>query len=267
MLLSGLLSHHQHLTMKHYPLFALSALVLSGCIYSDLGRTVGSIGTSVPRIVPHASTKEWGDLYCGQLYRRDNRYFAELPMVMVPERRKGYEFMPLYSPSGDMLNNSVTYNRPYTAEELRQYPVEKIYFEITEPTDGIYRNQNLITHFKRPDIHGARGVVSAELIPAADFTPEGAEALGLYGIDGVPHRIGHLRKHHSTAHYLLLPVRILAGIIDIPLSAVLMPLSTPIICGALDADWECAVPYLDNSRVHWLKDHPQYPAKEREKSH
>ena len=46
-------------------LIALSSMSLSSCIYSDLGRTIGSIGTEVPRIVPKAATAQKIEVYCG----------------------------------------------------------------------------------------------------------------------------------------------------------------------------------------------------------
>lgn len=251
------------LSLRKLILIAASLSSLNSCIYSDLGRTIGSIGTEVPRIVPKAATAQNIDVYCGQLYRKGDRYFVALPMVWVPERRKGYEFFPLYTASNDIWNDIATYNRPYTEKELKQYPPGLIYFEAV-PSDkslpGI-RNK-FITHFQQRDKYGARGIVSAELRPVTDFNPGEAEHLGLYGIDGAPHRINHLGKRHTAAHTCLLPVQIAARLIDIPLSLVLMPLSTPIICAALEAEWECAAPYRDHSRPTSLPEFPLYPSEE-----
>lgn len=251
------------LSLRKLILIAASLSSLNSCLYSDLGRTIGSIGTEVPRIVPKAATAQNIDVYCGQLYRKGDRYFVALPMVWVPERRKGYEFFPLYTASNDIWNDILTYNRPYTEKELKQYPPGLIYFEAV-PSDkslpGI-RNK-FITHFQQRDKYGARGIVSAELRPVTDFNPGEAEHLGLYGIDGAPHRINHLGKRHTAAHTCLLPVQIAARLIDIPLSLVLMPLSTPIICAALEAEWECAAPYWDHSRLHFIHTEPMYPAED-----
>ncbi|MBR2125537.1 MAG: hypothetical protein IJ943_02250 [Akkermansia sp.] len=246
-----------------YGLLIATAACLSSCIYSDLGRTIGSIGTKVPRIVPSGTT-EIQNIYSGQLYRKDGKYYVELPLVWVPERRKGYECMPLYNTTGDQFNDKCTYNRPYTAEELQQYTVEKIYYEVMEPPIRI--RPELITHFRKPDANGARGVVSATLKPAEDFTPQGAESLGLYGIDGAPHHIGHLEKRRADYYPLLLPLQVVATAVDIPLSIVLMPVSTPILCAAMEADCEAAFPYHDESRREFSLPFPLYPTEESQKT-
>lgn len=246
-----------------YGLLIATAACLSSCIYSDLGRTIGSIGTKVPRIVPSGTT-ETQNIYCGQLYRKNGKYYVELPLVWVPERRKGYEFMPLYNTTGDQFNDKCTYNRPYTAEELQQYTVEKIYYEVTEPPIRI--RPELITHFRKPDANGARGVVSATLKPAEDFTPQGAESLGLYGVDGASYNLQHLGKRHAGYYPLLLPLQIAATAVDIPLSLVLMPLSTPIVCAAMELGCEAAYPNHDYSRPDTIWMRPKYPAPFREES-
>lgn len=61
-------------------LIALSSMSLSSCIYSDLGRTIGSIGTEVPRLVP-AADRGLRVSYCGQLYRKDGRYYVAIPLA------------------------------------------------------------------------------------------------------------------------------------------------------------------------------------------
>ncbi len=239
-----------------YSLMALSALVLNGCIYSDLGRTVGSIGTEIPRIVPRSTTPQKEDVYIGKLYRMGKRYFVELPMVWVPERRKGYEYLPLLTISKDMWNSIETYNRPYTVEELKQHTPIPIYFEAIRLN---YAQGRMLTTFRQRDKYGALGIVSAELQPATDFDPIKAENLGLYGIDGAPNCISHLEKRHTTAYTYLLPVQLAARVIDIPLSLVLMPLSTPIILCANEAGREWAAPYWDHSRPCSIPVSPHYP--------
>lgn len=74
--------------LSRHLLIVVSLCCLNSCIYSDLGRTIGSIGTEIPRIVPKATTPLKKDVYIGRLYRMGQRYFVELPMVWVPERRK-----------------------------------------------------------------------------------------------------------------------------------------------------------------------------------
>lgn len=233
---------------------------LSSCIYADLGRTIGSIGTEVPRIVPKASTPQKENVYIGQLYRKSGRYFVALPMVWVPERRKGYEYFPLLTVSKNIWNSTETYNRPFTAEELNQYTPIPLYFEATKlNTCHGPIGKDFITHFNRQDKYGAQGLVTAKLQPVADFDPKEAEPLGLYGIDGAPHSIGYLGKRHTAIHTCLLPIQMVARVIDIPLSLVLMPLSAPIICSAHAADRECAAPYWDDSRPCNLPGFPLYP--------
>ena len=248
-----------------YGLLIVTAACLSSCIYSDLGRTIGSIGTKVPRIVPSGTT-ETQNIYSGQLYRKNGKYYVELPLVWVPERRKGYECMPIYSTTGDQFNDKCTYNRPYTAEELQQYPVEKIYFEATPfPTHTPWRDK-FVTHWKKADGRGARGIVTAELQPIESFNTKGAEHLGLYGIDGAPHHIGHLEKRRADYYPLLLPLQVVATAVDIPLSIVLMPISTPILCAAMEADCEAAFPYHDESRREYSLPFPLYPTEESQKT-
>lgn len=248
------------LSLRKLALIVASMSWLNSCIYSDLGRTVGSIGTEVPRIVPKASTPQKIDVYCGQLYRKGNRYFVALPVVWVPERRKGYEFLHPLSCGTDIWNTLETYNRPYTIEELKQHTPIPIYFEATT-IDTVPNSKKFITHFKQRDKYGALGVVTAKLQPASDFDPKDAEHLGLYGIDGAPHSIGYPEKRHTAVYTYLLPVQMVARVIDIPLSLVLMPLSTPIIISAHEADWEWAVPYWDYSRPCSIPLLPLYPNK------
>lgn len=237
-----------------------SICCLNSCIYSDLGRTIGSIGTEEPRIVPKASTPLKKNVYIGQLYRKGDRYFVALPMVWVPERRKGYEYFPVLTISKDIWNSSETYNRPYTAEELNQYTPIPLYFEARKPnTCHGSINEDFITHFNRRDKYGALGIVSAELQPTPDFDPKKAENLGLYGIDGAPNYIRHLGNRLTAAHTRMLPVQMVARLIDIPLSLILMPLSAPIICSAHAADREWADPYWDDSNPCTIPGIPLYP--------
>lgn len=249
------------LSLRSILLSFASICCLNSCIYSDLGRTIGSIGTEIPRIVPKATTPQKADVYCGQLYRKDDRYFVALPMVWVPERRKGYEDFPVFALTDDIWNDIRTYNRPYTAEELKQYPQTLLYFEATKPELPSGAADRVISHFKHPDKYGSRGILSAELQPVSAFDPKEAEHLGLYGIDGAPYNIRHLGKRHTAAHTWLFPVQMVARLIDIPLSLVLMPLSTPIICGALAADCDFASPYWDYSRgrPYGIPTAPEYP--------
>lgn len=197
-----------------------ASIGLNSCIYSDLGRTVGSIGTEVPRLVPKATRGEELSSYCGNLYRKNGRYYVALPLAWVPERRRGYEFMPLFAPRGDHFNSFLTYNRPYTAEELQQYPTAPEYYEAVNPR---------IVPFPQPDANGAVGYVRAELTPVKDFDPQGAKLLGLYGVAGAAHRIAHLpRKRHVWYHYPFKPLQTVASVADVPLSIALMPLSFPV---------------------------------------
>lgn len=210
-------------------LIALSSMSLSSCIYSDLGRTIGSIGTEVPRLVP-AADRGLRVSYCGQLYRKDGRYYVAIPLAWVPERRRGYEhFSPLVPDGVSPFDNGETYNRPYTAEELRQYPATTEYFEARSPE---------IVPFHVADPHGAIGYLRADLKPASDFNPQGAESLGLHGVAGAAHRIGHLKKHHAWYHYPLLPLQAAATVADVALSVVLMPLSFPVFALEDAGIWE-----------------------------
>lgn len=249
------------LSLRKLVLIVASMSWLNSCIYSDLGRTVGSIGTEVPRIVPKASTPQKIDVYCGQLYRKGNRYFVALPVVWVPERRKGYEFLDPLSCGTDIWNTLETYNRPYTIGELKQYTPIPIYFEATT-IDTVPNSKKFITHFKQRDKYGALGVVTAKLQPASDFDPKDAEHLGLYGIDGAPHSIGYSGKRHTAIHTCLLPIQMVARVIDIPLSLILMPLSAPIISYAPYAGWDSLEPYWDLSRPSSIYVMPFYPAGE-----
>ena len=63
---------------------------LSACIRMDVGNTIGSMGKRVPKVVP------FGELpvRVAEVFRRDGRYFVSLPVVYVPERRCGVEFVP-----------------------------------------------------------------------------------------------------------------------------------------------------------------------------
>lgn len=237
-----------------------SICCLNSCIYSDLGRTIGSIGTKVPRIVPKASTPQKENVYIGQLYCKGGRYFVALPMVWVPERRKGYEYFPALTISKNIWNSTETYNRPFTAEELNQYTPIPLYFEATKPiTCHGPIGKNFITHFNRQDKYGAQGIVTAKLQPVSDFDPKESEHLGLYGIDSAPNNIRHLGKRHTAIHTCLLPVQMVARVIDIPLSLILMPLSAPIISYAPYAGWESLEPYWDDSRPCTIPGFPLYP--------
>lgn len=155
-----------------------------------------------------------------------------------------------------MWNSIETYNRPYTVEELKQHTPIPIYFEAIRLN---YAQGRMLTTFRQRDKYGALGIVSAELQPATDFDPIKAENLGLYGIDGAPNCISHLEKRHTTAYTYLLPVQLAARVIDIPLSLVLMPLSTPIILCANEAGREWAAPYWDHSRPCSIPVSPHYP--------
>lgn len=249
------------LSLRKLILIAASLSSLNSCLYSDLGRTIGSIGTEVPRIVPKAATPQKIEVYCGQLYRKGNRYFVGLPVVWVPERRKGYEYLAPLSRGTDIWNLFETYNRPYTIGELKQYTPISIYFEATK-INTVPNNKKFITHFKQRDKYGARGVVTAKLQQVTDFNPKEAEHLGLYGIDGAPHSIGYLEKRHTALHTCLLPVQMVARVIDIPLSLILMPLSAPIISYAPYAGWDSLEPYRDHSRPTSLPQFPLYPSEE-----
>lgn len=197
----------------------LAAMGLNSCIYSDLGRTIGSISTQVPRLVPKADRGMMSS-YCGNLYCKEGRYYVALPLAWVPERRRGYEYFPLFTPNdSNPFTNFLTYNRPYTAEELQQYPTTPEYFEAVNPR---------IVPFPQPDSNGAVGYVRAELTPAKHFDPRGAELLGLYGVAGAAHRIEHLDKRHAWYYYPLMPLQAVATVSDIALSSVLMPLSFPV---------------------------------------
>ena len=221
----------------------LAAAGLSSCIYSDLGRTVGSIGTEVPRLVPKANRGIMSS-YCGNLYRKNGRYYVALPLAWVPERRRGYEIMLPFTPLGtSVFNTSHTYNRPYTAEELQQYPTKPEYYEAVNPS---------IVHFPQADANGAIGYVRADLTPAAEFNPEGAESIGLYGVAGAAHRIGHLEKRHAWYHYPLKPLQAVAAVADVPLSAALMPISFALLSMAMEVtggDWQTIRPWHDNTRL------------------
>lgn len=229
----------------------LAAAGLSSCIYSDLGRAVGSIGTEVPRLVPKANRGIMSS-YCGNLYRKNGRYYVALPLAWVPERRRGYEIMLPFTPPGtSVFNTSHTYNRPYTAEELQQYPTKPEYYEAVNPS---------IVHFPQADANGAIGYVRADLTPAAEFNPEGAESIGLYGVAGAAHRIGHLEKRHAWYHYPLKPLQAVAAVADVPLSAALMPISFALLSMAMEVtggDWQTIRPWHDNTRLTY--DGPLYP--------
>ncbi len=220
----------------------LVAAGLSSCIYSDLGRTIGSVGTEVPRLVPKAEREDKVS-YCGNLYRKAGRYYVGMPLAWVPERRRCYEVFPLFSPIGTSpFLSSVTYNRPYTAEELQHYPTTPEYYEAVNP---------IIVPFPQPDAHGAVGYVRAELTPVKDFDPQGAESLGLHGVAGAAHRIGHLEKRHAWYYYPLMPLQAVARVADVPLSVVLMPLSFPVfLCEEMSVDGCPAIqPWHDCSRL------------------
>lgn len=240
-------------TLVATALCLVAGAVQSSCIYSDLGRTVGSIGAEVPRMMPQAANGE-KSYYLGQLYRKGEHYYVALPVVWVPERRKGYEFFPLYS-AGDVFNDNCTYNRPYSAAELLQYPATQVYFEAVEP---------VIVRFPQPDPHGAVGYLCSELKPAPDFTPEGAQSLGAYGVDGAAHRIVHLGKRHAWYHYPLVPVQTAATVADVALSAVLMPTSFIFFAVYECSSWktmesmEFAQPWYDDSRISFGSRRPEY---------
>lgn len=248
-------SHFQHLLLT-----ICCAAGLSSCIYSDMGRTIGSIGTKVPRLVPMADDEHWTASYCGQLYRKEGRYYVSLPLAWVPERRRGYEFFPLFS-EGNPFEDCCTYNRPYSAAELRQYPATPEYYEVQEPK---------IIHFHEPDAHGALGLLkskqlranpagAAKLKPAPEFDPAGAESLGIFGVQDAAPNISHLDKQHAWYHYPLLPVQAAATVADVAVSAVLMPLSftffwfEEITSGV---DFEFSDPWSDYTRPSYFR--PRY---------
>lgn len=226
-----------------------SAAGLSSCIYSDMGRTIGSIGTKVPRLVPVADDEHLSVSYCGQLYQKEGRYYVSIPLAWVPERRRGYEYFPLLS-NGNPFEDSCTYNRPYSAAELQQYPATPEYYEAPAPR---------IIRFHEPDAHGAIGLLKASLKPAPDFDPAGAESLGLFGVENAAPCISHLDKQHAWYHYPLLPVQAAATVADVAVSAVLMPLSftyfwfeeiTP------GVDFDFSDPWYDYTRPSFIR--PEY---------
>ena len=242
--------------LPHHRILATAAICLvagvNSCIYSDLGRTIGSIGTEVPRIVPQAARGNMCS-YCGDLYRKEGRYYVALPLAWVPERRRGYEYFPLFTPrEASPFCSFLTYNRPYTAEELKRYPTTPEYYEAANPR---------IVSFSQADANGAVGYVCADLTPVESFDPQGAEALGRYGVAGAAHRIEHLEKRHAWYHYPLLPLQAVAALADVPLSAVLMPLSFPVFWmeEITGSDWQAIEPWYDDTRPTFAGPwHPEY---------
>ena len=117
----------------------LSLTTLTGCIRTDIGNTIGSIGKQVAKPVPDRIAPQPpgsvapGPFACpADLYRKDGKLYIDMPLVYVPERRRGYEYL---NPMGSYYG-VLTYRRPYSEEELTARPTERI---VIEPGDVFLR--------------------------------------------------------------------------------------------------------------------------------
>ena len=75
-------------------------LALTGCIRTDIGNSIGSIGRQVAKPLPervlpegHPDVSDTSPCDCiVKLYRKDGRLYIEMPLVYVTERRCGFEY-------------------------------------------------------------------------------------------------------------------------------------------------------------------------------
>lgn len=230
---------------------------MSSCICSDLGNTVDSIGKTVPKPLPTRMERGCPAMECMvELYRKDGQLYIDMPLVYVPDRRRGVDYVnPMGCPYGVL-----TLTRPYTEEELQAYPVSRIVITADHLTTGPLRGLNIREEQHVVRFRGARmwaetvnphyiimhedssrgGKVDFRVVP--DFDRTEAEHLGRYNFADARQVAQQLPARRKLYNYALMPLSAIAYAADIPLSMLLMPLSFPFA--------ETIDPNMDYTRVY-----------------
>ena len=213
-----------------------------GCIRTDIGNTIDSIGKRVAKPVPDRIAPQPpgsvapGPFACpADLYRKDGKLYIGMPLVYVPERRRGYDYL---SPMGGYCG-TLTYQRPYSKEELTALPAERIVIALE---DYVYlrpltSNTATLTTPKnfRPQPRSARrerGVLymEGELINftiTENFDRQSAEYLGCYYFYEARQIAQLLPTRREWYNYALMPLSAVGYVADVPLSLVTMVLTLP----------------------------------------
>ena len=211
---------------------------LSSCIRMDVGNTIGSVGKRVPKVVSSGELPVRGT----EVFRREGSYYVSLPVVYVPERRCGVEFVPQLVGDFEFLDGmggdgGGSMNRPYSREELLDYPVCYYYAEFAEENVSL-----LPSNPSTPGIHGYFRVHQPEkvrLIPSDELSLNSSDLLGVYVFADAESLATALPIQRAWYHYLLMPLQyaVMLGV-DVPLSLISMPLTLPFFIDSPFAPYE-----------------------------
>lgn len=215
---------------------------LTGCIRTDIGNTIDSIGKRVAKAVParisphHPNAGAASPFACpADLYRKDGKLYIDMPLVYVPERRRGYEYLnPMGSSYGVM-----TYRRPYSEEELTALPAERIVIApgdvfLRSPTSDTatltppnqFRPQPRSSRRERGYLYMADEYIS--FTTAENFDRQSAEYLGRYYFYEARQVAQLLPARREWYNYALMPLSAVGYVADVPLSLASMLLTLPV---------------------------------------
>ena len=217
-------------------------LALTGCIRTDIGNSIGSIGRQVAKPLPnrilpegHPDVSDTSPCDCiVKLYRKDGRLYIEMPLVYVTERRCGFEYEGLiYSSYG-----VATCNRPYSREELAKLPQENIVIALHSnwlyrDAGDIYRLTEAAQFPPRPrsdkQARGNLQIADPYLMFSVteNVDLQSAEYLGSYHFYEARQVAQLLPVRRTWYNYALMPLQAIGYVADVPLSIVTMTLTLP----------------------------------------
>jgi hypothetical protein len=183
------------------------------------------------------------------MWWEDGKLYIDMPLVYVPERRRGYDYLP---PMGG-YSGTLTYQRPYSKEELTALPAEHI---VIAPGEVFLRPLTSVTATLTPpdkfrpqprSNRRERGelYMEGELINftiAENFDRQSAEYLGCYYFYEARQVAQLLPERREWYNYALMPLSAVGYVTDIPLSLATMVLTLPFSRGLS--------PHIDYSTTH-----------------
>ncbi len=220
----------------------LCLAALPGCIRTDIGNSIDSIGKRVAKPVPdRISPQPPGSVAPGpfacpaDLYRKDGKLYIDMPLVYVPERRRGYDYL---NPVGG-YDGMLTYQRPYSKEELTALPAERL---VIAPGDYVYlrpltsdtatltppdkfRPQPSSNRRERGELYMEGELINFTI--AENFDRQSAEYLGCYYFYEARQVAQLLPARREWYNYALMPLSAVGYVADIPLSLATMVLTLP----------------------------------------
>ena len=250
----------------------LCLTALPSCIRTDIGNTIDSIGKRVAKAVPaRISPQPPGSVAPGpfacpvELYRKDGKLYIDMPLVYVPERRRGYDYL---SPMGG-YSGTLTYQRPYSKEELTALPAEHI---VIAPGDYVYlrpltsdtatlttpnnfQPQPRSNRRERGELY-----MSGELINftiTENFDRQSAEYLGCYYFNEARQVAQLLPERREWYNYALMPLSAVGYVADVPMSLATMVLTLP-FSRSLSPHIDYSATYSPERSEHHIEPWPTY---------